>query len=219
MTTPLAHRFMESTLHCPSQLKTIPQSTLRQTEASFPLRQVCSDALVRGEHSFPRVAVLLSISGPATIFRRVRTVVVNAVQRVAAIWARPHVGVEGFKRVKPALTNRNASSAVIGVALPSWVEATLSHRAPGVVLRSRRTRSGMAMFAFGWPAMRDPRAAAGLCGTTFQCAFLQHSLCPAIASAEPKARVLIAFSLSNNGPQTATFINAHQLNYIACGTT
>lgn len=81
------------------------------------------------------VVSLLRIGCPPAIARRVVAVVVDAIQRVVAVGARPHVGVERLKGRAPSFTNLYASSAIARELPHVWVEAPPLHSGPYSILR------------------------------------------------------------------------------------
>ncbi len=95
------------------------------------------------------VARLLRLRGPSTILRTVGAIIIDAVEAIqrsvarsrSGLWAWSHVGVKGFKRVIPALADRNATPAVVFPLRSLWIRAALAHVQPQRVFR---------WFASGW---------------------------------------------------------------------
>jgi hypothetical protein len=77
----------------------------------------------------PPVFVLVGVSFPSAIIRRVWPVVVNAAERnVRRLLS--HVGEKVFETVKPSIANLDAASTVVFVALCVRVVATGEHLHP-----------------------------------------------------------------------------------------
>lgn len=85
------------------------------------------------------VSGLLAGRCPPTIARLVMAVHVDAIDRMLLRWARAHVGKKGVER-EPAITDSNASTAVVGVALGGQGRAALHHSAPRHVSRRHLAR-------------------------------------------------------------------------------
>lgn len=95
-----------------------------------------------------RVIRLFGAWYPAAIMRRVRAVVVDALNAVIASWGRTQIPVEGFKRVSPLVRHGDASAAVAIEPGRCGVVAALSNIAPDVVL-SRAAHPVAEIYAFG----------------------------------------------------------------------
>lgn len=85
--------------------------------------------------SWARVVALFQNCCPPAIVRRVRAVVVDAVELVLRCWAWPHVGKECGEIIAPTLTHGNATSAPIWVSAVRRVVAASAHVAPRLVFR------------------------------------------------------------------------------------
>lgn len=83
------------------------------------------------------VATLLRLSGPLAVIRRVRPVIVNALDRMFRGWLLSHVGIEALKRTDPVIANFDASAAVPCVGGIVLVQAAFFHAAPRLVFRCR----------------------------------------------------------------------------------
>ena len=88
--------------------------------------------------------VLLKMSSPTTIVRRIRTVIIDAVERCPG-GARTHVGEEVFKTISPAIAHSYAATAPIAVTLVRWIEASRLHVAPRIVFASNAAAELVAM--------------------------------------------------------------------------
>lgn len=93
----------------------------------LPLRSTSLSAIVR----------LCRRGGPPAVLRSVRTIVVDAVDRVQAARPGAHVRVEGLEAVAPAFAHGDAAAAPIRVVRRSWIQAAVLQPLPCVELRSR----------------------------------------------------------------------------------
>lgn len=66
---------------------------------------------------------------PAAVFRGVRAIIVDAVQR-GSDWARSHVAIEILERLNPTRTDGNATPAIVLVWLASRIQTTVFHGVP-----------------------------------------------------------------------------------------
>ena len=99
-----------------------------------------------------RVECLVGIRGPSAILRRVRTVVVDAVNRVLQRRSRSHVGVERGV-VVPALADGNASAAVARIFVMLGIQASLPHRQPRRVFNTPASYGvSMSALSFSYPS-------------------------------------------------------------------
>lgn len=86
---------------------------------------------------------LLVLRGPAAILRRVRPIIVDALNAVQIASAsivgriarlRTHISVERLERLQPAVTDRDAATSVVFPVARVWVSAALLHALPHSVL-------------------------------------------------------------------------------------
>jgi len=109
------------------QLLHVQPSTKTAFSQSVHLRPFrdCSRGFVQGQDMArsPVIGLLLS-SGPTTVFWRVRAIVVDAIKRVSASWARPHVGQERLKTVAPTRDHNYSTATVALVSLSGWSMAS-----------------------------------------------------------------------------------------------
>lgn len=109
----------------------------------------------------PRVVVLIGACRPSTIVRRIRTVVINAVERVVRRGTRTHVANKGRELV-PRLADDDPARPIVGEVLHPGIMATAFHSLPhAVFFRARAAmRSGAAAFLFSVQAAATPRPCA-----------------------------------------------------------
>lgn len=96
-------------------------------------RRFGGDGLHTGERR-SLIRRLLFVRRPQAIVWRVRTVVVSPLDGVA-LWPRPHVRHEVRERLKPAIVDRDATSAVTRVGGMRGPQASVLHIRPDVVQR------------------------------------------------------------------------------------
>lgn len=103
-----------------------------QVERPSPLSDVHGSSIKGDMPVVSLVIGLLSITRPSAVIRRIWAVVVDALNG-KAVWAWPHISQEVFKRLLPAVTNRNTASSVSGIGRRFWVSATFDHAAPTLI--------------------------------------------------------------------------------------
>ena len=130
--------------------------------------------------SWAAILHLLSVSGPAAIIRRVRSVVVDPFDRMAC-WSWTHVMHEICEASTPAFADRYPSLAVVVIAVVIWIGAAGFHASPNEVFVS----AGSSMRAVSVNAPFTLKASATLSSA---CPHMVRStdLCfAAVASEEP----------------------------------
>lgn len=83
----------------------------------------------------PPVSILAGACRPATVFRRVRTVVVDTFDRVLSGWSRTHVGVEPLKGHGPFRADGYSSASIAREGRIRRIQTALFNAAPDVVFR------------------------------------------------------------------------------------
>ena len=105
------HRGIECFLYRPPAINAFRQCFIGDISLPRPLRECqrfaveCITRGFRGRARGALVVILLRISGPTAIFRRVRAVVIYAINAIARPWTWPHILVKSLKRFTPALTD------------------------------------------------------------------------------------------------------------------
>lgn len=109
---------------------------------------------LRGAACLPSILRLLARGGPATVLRSIRSIVVDAVDRVRRGRPLAHVFEERREALQPARADGDAASAVLGIVRSALVQAAILHAAPSLVLgrlgesvRSIRCRGPLALQA------------------------------------------------------------------------
>lgn len=128
-------RLHQGTLNRPAQIKPPIQRSDRYTAMpSRPFSNSHPATAKRQESVVAFVPSLFQASGPAAIIRRVRTVVVDPLNRVKWRRTRPHIGQERIKRLRPLVADRDSSPAVILVGRTCWVQDAHFHFEPDTAL-------------------------------------------------------------------------------------
>lgn len=104
-------------------------------KASAPFGQAQGFSVVRNELGVPSVLVLCGAVSPSAVARLIVAVIVDAVNRVIAFGARPHIFKEAAKRLKPSVTHGNATPTVVLIVRLVRVIATIFHACPTFILR------------------------------------------------------------------------------------
>ena len=121
---------------------------LSHMKASRPCRHPKRFAVDRYLSRARRVLALLFVGSPAAVRRRVVSVVVNALQRVARRRSLAHVGQEGLKGFTPPITHRYPSTTVPRPVVAPRVCASRDHAFPSSVF----WRAALSMCASGYAA-------------------------------------------------------------------
>ena len=90
---------------------------------------------------------LLAYRRPTAVGRFVIAVVVDAIDRVRGRRTRTHIGVESLKGIAPALTDRDATAAVIGPSFAIRIRAAVNDAIPRFVLSGRSVAACVAVCA------------------------------------------------------------------------
>src|SRR5262249_22186308 len=96
----------------PAAAKAMADCICAHPESFCPLldRQGLS---MKCQHSARASIVVLLFGGtPFNISRRVMTVIVDAINRMLATWSGSDVSIESYKRLAPALTDRDAPASI-----------------------------------------------------------------------------------------------------------
>jgi hypothetical protein len=143
---------------------------------------------------FAPVVLLFSWGGPSTIFGRIWTVIVDTVKSESGR-ARPHVGIEVFETVKPAITDQNATSAVSGVSDMLWFQATGFHALPATVAGDLQEP----VFDVRLAGSFAHQASAGLSSATPQIVTIDNAVFSAGANDMPSRKATAIRSALQNG--------------------
>jgi len=116
-------------------MKTLPQSTLRNTGQSRPCRKASGLAFVFDYAVVSFVACLRGAIRPSAIARLVVAVVVDAVNFGVRERTLPHIGQELSKRIMPCIANVDAAPSIVLVVFVVLFAAPRPHEAPYAILR------------------------------------------------------------------------------------
>lgn len=168
-----------------------PASVYPSTKGSFfytsdstPFRYGVRDTIKSELNSIlrlPFIFLLLLISGPSTIIRRVMAIVVDTVDRVFVGRPFTHILKERLKAANPSVTDHNTSRAVVFKSWVVGVTASFFHTSPSVVFNRPSISLIMPVdncFTSGAPA--------GSGTPTTQRRYFTNSLTPTITNAQPK---------------------------------
>jgi hypothetical protein len=165
--------------HPPSQ--PVQESALLHSETTAPGAHWERLSAVGQKMVVSLVRSLLQRRGPATILRRVGSIIVHALDLVPRGGSLAHVPQEGFKGTVPAVANPDATAPIARVTAVPRVCAPLPHHLPDRELRSAGRAVG--------PNLLTLKAPTGLGNATAQRIAEDRSLGAAITPAQP-ARLL-----------------------------
>lgn len=120
----------QASLNRPTFGKSIAQTMGGNADSCSPIIQAHRFSVKGNESIRALVSSLLSCSCPTAVCRFVAFRAIDSVNAVRWRWFRPHVGVEVFKRLQPALAYYFSVSAVGCKAFMLWVIASLLHCQP-----------------------------------------------------------------------------------------
>ena len=113
----------------------VSQDAWRQPLPTSPFRDGQSLASPGHAAIAAPIVCLLDARGPAAILRRIRSVVVDAIQCVLWPWTWAHVHEEGQERPLPASTHTDPAEPVVLVTPIRRLRTSLDHAFPTSVLR------------------------------------------------------------------------------------
>jgi len=144
---------------------------------------------------FPAIHLLLSPGGPSAIFRRIITVIVNAINRIVITWGASHIMKKIIKRIKPPVTYRDTTTAPIGVTGTLGISTPLLHRRP-YSIDSGALASIKVRFT-----MYENRTRAALCAfPARKVANLHKRFVTTFTTTKPPVFFAALWTLFNNGP-------------------
>lgn len=134
------------------------------------------------------ILVLLQARRPSAILRRVRAVVVDAINGQIGGWARPHVAIERLEAGGPRVADRYTSPAVALEVLALRVKATVLNASPNPVFRGVAHAVLAMVNASAFSRHLYAQAAATLRVSCSQCAQLYGDFLAAVAATTPPRR-------------------------------
>ena len=91
------------------------------------------------------ISTLFRLGGPAAIPRLVIASILDSIESMLWRWGWPHIGKERSKRVSPAFTDDDSSTAVTRVIRHRRVETSTDHRIPSAPFLGALAHSCLAM--------------------------------------------------------------------------
>lgn len=187
----IAVRLGQGTVYRPSFVEATVDNVSFNSHASCPVRETHCFTEVSDIPRVLPISGLFSRGRPSTVFRRVRAVVVDAVNAVRVGWARSHIFKECLKRVPPTITYGNAPRAVVLERLVFRVATAPDDAMPNPVFR----QVASSMSAISIREFIRVVTAATYAMSPFQVFGSYASLFPAIAPTQPPRSV---FSITSN---------------------
>ncbi len=186
----------------------------RQFQFSFPFRDGHSFAVECNQPRCSSIVSLFSIGRPFAVFRRIRTIVVNAVEG-ATFWSLSHVFVKIFKLL-PAVTDCDTSSSIVSERFVFFVEASSNHAVPQCVYKSPR-------FSVFYTPSASPTPA-GRYLTSRDFLSRKYCFCPTVTYAKPsdlirRHRFSNYRQLSKLLTGVKYFLGAHGEYFTPCSTS
>ncbi len=121
----------------PLLFESAPKRVLCDAQSFSPLDHRERGSLMCDHHVSGSVSLLGGWCRPSTILRRIRAVIVDAVQLMNRRWAQAHIGEERIES-SPAIAYGDASTAIARIARRVRVQASCLHGSPNSVLRIQR---------------------------------------------------------------------------------
>ena len=121
----------------PASLEAIENQPSLCSQRPFPLSH-CQCAAIEGDVSIvASIVCLFNRQRPSTIFWRIRTIVIDAFQRMTRRWTSPHIREKIQERLQPSIAHTNTASTIAGKVLVGGVITSFLDGNPHVVLGSR----------------------------------------------------------------------------------
>lgn len=127
-------RRSERSFGCPSTFQPEQYHGYAHVRQSRPLGQTSRYPVECHKMIVAFVSRLLATLSPSAIVWRVWSVVVDTFDGVLVRWSRSHVGVERFKRHRPAVAHEYPTTAIVVVGLIGLVAAPLAYARPRLEL-------------------------------------------------------------------------------------
>jgi len=163
------HRGIDCFLYRPPAINAFRQCFVGDVGLSRPLCKgqrfvvKCITRGFRGRARGSLVVILLGISGPTTIFRRVMAVVIYAINAISRSGAWPHILVKSFKRFAPALADGYTPTAPFCIIFVGRDIATHFHANPrSVFWRASHAMSARLFPGLGYHFLAQATAAFGI---------------------------------------------------------
>lgn len=109
------------------------------------LRERYAFAVDRDPHRAATIPDLRTPRCPLAIRRLVMSIGIDAINRGAWKWLRPHIAKKRGEVSAPFVAHMNATTAVVRILRHAWVVAAILHVLPSAVLRSYLTTLGLSV--------------------------------------------------------------------------
>lgn len=126
------HRGLERSIYRPPFVYAIVKGVRNKIELASPFGNGVGLAVVGNKPIVSFIAYLGFMVCPAAIFRRIHSVIVNAVDGLSRL-APPHIPIKFVKRVEPGVADGNTSSPIPVKVRSAWVGAARFHAPPNRV--------------------------------------------------------------------------------------
>lgn len=179
-----AKRSRQGGLNAPATLQAKADHARSGSDVLRPFARGSGSSVERDGGVGARVLALFASCGPAAIVRRVRAVVVDALNRVLVGWSWPHIGQKSLKAIEPSSAHGDASAAVVLEPFVTGVYAALPCCRPHGIFRHQSVANFQAQ---GGSQSFNTKAATanGLPGLKVYAP--DHGDLAAVASANPSA--------------------------------
>ena len=121
-------------LQCPSFFQPSVQAAIRHAQGVRPFNHGARLSVPCDDHVGTAIAGLLCGRGPSAILRRVRTIIIDAIQLMFGSGACAHVGEKVIEQ-SPSVTDRNPACSIVYVPFIARIKASGFHGTPDVILR------------------------------------------------------------------------------------
>jgi hypothetical protein len=117
--------------------ETVSQRRFAEFQFFRPLTEGLRASLERDSASMHRVVHLCSLGSPDTVVRRVTSIIIDTLKRMAPSRFRSHVRKK-YREVMPRLADSNSSSTVTMIIRMFRVPTSLQHASPAAIFCGRR---------------------------------------------------------------------------------
>jgi hypothetical protein len=183
----------------------------RNFRSPFRGQRLCPCSATKATHSAQVCSGVGSLFGaccPATISRLVVAVIVYTVNGMTRRRSAPHVGQEGFVRMRPAFTHGDASRSIVFISNMTRVAASGFHAPPNLIFWRAASSGCFAVLSSRFTGLRVVmmEAAATLSACSPKRTSLDRDSCTAIAAAQPSSIPVysLGVSLDNCQPREST---------------
>ena len=135
---PITNRISECFLERPVWVyHTVSQGLLLDYQYTCPLRKSLRFSLISHQMVITFIIALFFTRSPATILFRIRTVIVDTINRMFWTRARAHIAVEVQERVLPSSTDRNSPTPIAWKIFIKGIQDSIFQPTPDSILRGK----------------------------------------------------------------------------------